>query len=51
MILCICKNISEKRFKELKSKGLSTQRCIKQLGLGTQCGICVRFVRNKREQK
>lgn len=48
MILCVCKNISEKRYKELKEQGLSTKEAIKQLGLGTQCGTCVKFVRNWR---
>ena len=39
MILCICKNISESKFRtEIKSKSL--EKFINETGVTTQCGSC-----------
>lgn len=39
MILCICKNISESKFRtEIKSKSL--EKFIRETGATTQCGSC-----------
>lgn len=41
MIVCVCKNISEKQIRQATHQGVHTMRALsKKLGVGTQCGKC-----------
>lgn len=40
MILCVCKNVSEKRVLELKCQGKSLREVMKLSEAGTDCGSC-----------
>lgn len=40
MIICICKNLSDKKIKEA-AKVMSLKDMIREFGLGRQCGKCL----------
>lgn len=41
MIVCVCKNISDKQVAEMRNQGLSDRQIRKVLGIGGCCGKCV----------
>lgn len=42
MIVCICKNISDKTIRQTASRGSDSMSALREeLGLGTCCGKCV----------
>lgn len=46
MYVCLCKGVSERQIKEVISQGHGDFRQIRcQTGLGTQCGVCRKSVK------
>lgn len=41
MYICLCNAITEEEVQELFDKGLTKKEIIKDLGLGSQCGLCL----------
>lgn len=40
MIICLCKNVSESKIKELHEQGKSKREIKKETGVAQQCGVC-----------
>lgn len=54
MYICLCKGITDKQLEEAQKNSKSFRDVCKSLGLGTDCGACVREaidVMNKFNQK
>jgi bacterioferritin-associated ferredoxin len=44
MIICICKNVSDRALKVLVAEGNNLQQIIRASGAGTGCGQCLGFI-------
>lgn len=51
MIICICKNITDKDIEYLRAKGLSIKDIVIEYGLGTQCGICLKYLNEEKDDE
>jgi bacterioferritin-associated ferredoxin len=45
MIICLCKNVSDRQIKELTTQGLKLCEVVKSSEAGTCCGACTEEVR------
>ena len=45
MFVCVCRAITDKQLKKAVAEGENFRQVIKQLGLGSECGQCVRQAR------
>lgn len=45
MYVCVCRGISDKQLRAEMAKGGDFRQVIKRLGLGAECGQCVRQAR------
>ena len=45
MIICLCKNVSDRRIKELAGEGKTLCDVVKSCEAGTHCGACTADVR------
>ena len=43
MIVCICKNINSRQFKDCLQRGMSIEDISLEMGLGTGCGRCLEY--------
>ena len=50
MISCICKNVSDTEIINLIKQGKNISHMRKELGLGTQCGMCVMHIKEMIKQ-
>lgn len=51
MFVCVCRGITDKKLKAEAAKGGDFRQVIKRLGLGSECGQCVRQARVILEQE
>ena len=49
MILCVCKRLVEKDTEELLESGMTLAEVVKATGLGTQCGVCIKYLVKRRD--
>lgn len=42
MYICICKGITDKQVEEAKTQAKSFKDLCKKLGLGSECGTCIK---------
>lgn len=42
MIVCICNAVKEEQIRELMEEGLTYDQACEQLGVGSDCGICLK---------
>lgn len=45
MYVCVCRGITDKKLKQAAEQGGDFRQVIKRLGLGSECGQCVRQAR------
>ena len=43
MIICVCRNVNSRQFKECLAQGMSLDDISKHIGLGTDCGNCLEY--------
>lgn len=51
MIICVCKNISDSKIKELLESGLSMKKIKELTKVGTQCKICCKELKKIKKER
>ena len=51
MIICVCKNVNSRQFRECLAQGMSLDDIAEQMGLGKGCGRCLEHACNLAEKE